>query len=58
MNVAVRTGWMETVTMGARVTVEGGDKLKVRAGLNFGGLLMMGFGFYASESKPAPGPAK
>ena len=42
-----------TATMGARVTVEGGDRLKVRAGLNLGGMLMMGLGTFAVEARPA-----
>jgi hypothetical protein len=53
-NVQVRAAWLETVTMGARMTVEGGDKLKVRAGMNVGGLLM----FFAAEARVAgPPPA-
>jgi hypothetical protein len=55
-NVAMRTGWLESVSMGMRVTVEGGERLKVRAGMNVGGAFMWGFGFYAAEARPAAPP--
>jgi hypothetical protein len=49
-------GLLGSATSSARVTIEGGDKLKIRASLNVGTIMMMGFGMYASEAG-APGAA-
>ncbi|HKB00809.1 MAG TPA: hypothetical protein VKD90_01255 [Gemmataceae bacterium] len=51
--VAFRAGWLESMTTGMRVTVDGGEKLKVRASYNVGMLLMF-FGAVASDARPAP----
>jgi hypothetical protein len=52
--VAIRAGWFESMTTGMRVTVEGGDRLKVRMSYNMGMMLMFGFGVYAADAGPAP----
>jgi hypothetical protein len=45
----IATGWLETMTGGFRVTVDGGDKLKVRVSYNFGLMFMMlGWSFAGS----------
>jgi hypothetical protein len=62
-NVARQVRWLglgasEAGALGGlKVTVDGGDKLKIRATVNTGMLIRMGLGFFASEAKPAPGPA-
>jgi hypothetical protein len=54
-----RAGWIgigasEAGALGGlKVTVEGGDRLKVRATVNTGMLIRMGLGFFAVEVKPA-----
>jgi hypothetical protein len=42
--VLTNLGLMESMTTAWRVTVEGGDRLKVRVGFNVGAFLFMGFG--------------
>lgn len=57
---AIRLGFLETATTGLRVTVDGGDRLKVRVSLNVGMVIMAGFGVYASEvegARPVAPPA-
>jgi hypothetical protein len=49
-------GFFETMSSSMRVTVEGGDRLKVRVGYNMGMMLLFGFGMYAAEAGPAPPP--
>lgn len=64
-NVARRVGWLglgaqETAALGGlKVTVDGGDRLKIRATVNVGMMIRMGLGFFASEAGPgqAPPPA-
>ncbi|HJZ94579.1 MAG TPA: hypothetical protein VKE40_27180 [Gemmataceae bacterium] len=59
--VLTRMGFMETMTTGMRVTVEGGDRLKVRIGLNVGAFMLMGFRSFAAAPPrvaPAAGAAK
>ncbi|HKA06769.1 MAG TPA: hypothetical protein VKD71_05885 [Gemmataceae bacterium] len=57
----IRLGWSETVTSGLQVTLEGGDRLKVRVSLNLT-MLMMGLGGWAESTQggvaPAAVPAK
>ncbi|MBO0698830.1 MAG: hypothetical protein J2P46_10580 [Zavarzinella sp.] len=56
----IGVSWVESLTTGMRVTVEGGDRLKVRLSYNVG-MFMMFFGAYAAEAGPAPpvaAPAK
>jgi hypothetical protein len=56
VGVAFRATWLESMTTGMRVTVEGGDRLKVRASYNVGMFLMF-FGAYAVEGgQPRPAP--
>jgi hypothetical protein len=51
----ISMSWIETATVGQRVTVEGGDRLKVRLSYNVG-MFMMFFGAYAAEAQPAAAP--
>jgi hypothetical protein len=51
----IQPTWFTSLTSSVRLTVEGGDRLKVRLGYNVGSMLMLGFGFYAAEARPAPG---
>jgi hypothetical protein len=53
----VRVGWMETMTTGMQLTVEGGDRLKVRFSLNVGAMLVMGFGVFAETAPGGAAPA-
>jgi hypothetical protein len=48
----ISMSWFETASVGQRVTVEGGDRLKVRFSYNMG-MFMMFFGAYAAEAQPA-----
>jgi hypothetical protein len=48
----IRLGFAETVTSGLQVTVEGGERLKVRVSFNLT-MLLMGFGGFAAEARPA-----
>lgn len=54
---AMRLGFVETATTGMRLTVAGGDKLKVRASLNVGMIILAGFGVYTTEVRPVAPPA-
>ena len=53
-NVQIRAGWLESVTSGIRVTVDGGERLTVRLSFNLG-MLIMGFGGWALEAAPGGG---
>jgi hypothetical protein len=52
----INMGWLESMTVGMRVTVDGGDRLKVRLSYNVG-MFMMFFGTYAVEAGPGPAAA-
>jgi len=50
-NVAM-SGWFGTAQGGLKMTVEGGERLKVRLSFNVG-MMIMGFGGFAAEARPA-----
>jgi hypothetical protein len=55
---AFGVGWIESMSMsGMQVTVEGGDRLKVKARINLGSFIAMGLGSFATEAKPVAAPA-
>jgi len=60
-NGARGLGWLgasETTALGGlKVTVDGGDRLKVRVTMNTGMLIKMGLGFWAVEARPGMAPA-
>ena len=47
-------GWMEAMTSSLKVTVDGGDKLKIRVGYNLGTLMFFMASRVASGAKPPP----
>lgn len=51
-------GAQESLVLGGtKVTVEGGDRLKVRVQINVGSMIFFGLGTFAAEAKPAAAPA-
>ena len=50
-------GGVEAMSMsGMQVTLEGGDRLKLKVRLNLGSAITMGLGWFVSEAKPAAAP--
>jgi hypothetical protein len=47
-------GWMEAMTSSVRVSVEGGDKLKIRVGYNLGTLMYFMAGRAVGTAQPPP----